>query len=301
MAIHIEHPTQPEQLQAWAEILWRVEDIRVGVDALGHGFEGDRDSLWALAYVDDQPAGIGVDRPSSRPGSNFASIRVLPEVRGQGVGNALLAAISEHARAAGAAKLWGRIRAGDGVSLAFTNKRGFSEVGRECDVMLDLTRSRHEQPQPPPGILLVSFAERPDLIPAVFDVDSEVSVDVPSHGTPPTTTFERWSFENLEGPGALPEACFAALDGDKVVGYAALRRRGAGAPDAENLLTAVRRPWRERGIATALKRAQIERAHEAGIERIFTSNDETNVAMRGVNKRLGYEPQPERIIVSGAA
>lgn len=112
-------------------------------------------------------------------------------------------------------------------------------------------------------------------------------------------THDHWRFENLEGPGAMPEACFAALDGDVVVGYAALRRRGAGAPDAENLLTAVRREWRGRGIATALKRAQIESAREAGIEKIHTTNDETNVAMRGVNARLGYEPQPEQVVVSG--
>ena len=34
-------------------------------------------------------------------------------------------------------------------------------------------------------------------------------------------------------------------------------------------------------------------------ERISTTNDELNVGMRGVNERLGYEPQPERIVVSG--
>ncbi len=58
-------------------------------------------------------------------------------------------------------------------------------------------------------------------------------------------------------------------------------------------------PWRRRGIATALKRAQIERARAAGIEQIFTSNDETNVAMRGVNAGLGYRPEPVKVLVSG--
>jgi mycothiol synthase len=76
---------------------------------------------------------------------------------------------------------------------------------------------------------------------------------------------------------------------------------GEGSPEAVNLLTAVRRGWRGRGIATALKRAQIEAARAAGIERIFTTNDETNLAMRGVNARLGYEPEPERVVVSGPA
>ena len=41
------------------------------------------------------------------------------------------------------------------------------------------------------------------------------------------------------------------------------------------------------------------RAREAGIEQIYTTNDETNVGMRGVNARLGYRPAPTRILVSG--
>jgi mycothiol synthase len=77
------------------------------------------------------------------------------------------------------------------------------------------------------------------------------------------------------------------------------RRRGSVSPAADNLLTAVRRPWRRRGIATALKREQIARAREAGIEQIYTTNDELNVGMRGVNARLGYRPAPTRILVSG--
>jgi hypothetical protein len=38
---------------------------------------------------------------------------------------------------------------------------------------------------------------------------------------------------------------------------------------------------------------------EAGIEQIYTTNDEANVGMRGVNARLGYRPAPTRILVSG--
>jgi RimJ/RimL family protein N-acetyltransferase len=301
VTIHLEHPARPEQHQAWAEILQRVDDLRIDVDELRHGFEIDRESVWTLAYLDDEPVGTGVGRPSSLAGSNFAAIRVLPESRGRGVGSALLAAITEHALAGGRTKLWGRIREDDAVSRSFAEHRGFREVGRERDVMLDVTKLPAVAPDPPAGIRLVSFAERPDLLAAVFAVDSEVSPDVPGHEEHAQHTYEHWARQNLEGPGAMLEACFAALEGEEVVGYAALRRYGQGSPEAENLLTAVRRAWRGRGIATALKRAQIEAARAAGVERIFTTNDETNVAMRGVNARLGYEPQPERVVVSGPA
>ena len=153
---------------------------------------------------------------------------------------------------------------------------------------------------PPAGVELVSLAERPDLERRVHEVDVEVGPDVPSHeeGHQPET-FERWRATYLEGPGAMPDACIVALAGGEVVGYTGLRRRGSISPFAENLLTAVRRPWRRRGIALALKREQIRRAGAAGVAQISTTNDETNVGMRGVNERLGYRPAPTQILVSG--
>jgi mycothiol synthase len=299
MSIHIEAPRTDADARAWARILERVEGIRVGVDGLRHTFDADRESLWALAYLDGEAAGFGLGRPSSLPRSVYGAVRVLPEYRRRGVGAVLLDAIRAHAVGSGADDVWGRIRADDVGSLAFAERHGFREVGRERDVVLHLATMPPREPEPPPGITLVSFAERPDLIPAVFALDNEVSVDVPAHREHEPAPYERWARENLEGPAAFPEACFIALAGDEVVGYAALRRYGADSPDANNELTAVRRPWRRRGIATALKRAQIEAARKAGIERIATSNDETNVGMRGVNARLGFEPEAERIVVSG--
>ena len=301
MAIHIEPPKSTEQIEAWAEVIWCVEGLRIDVDELRHSFEQDTESLWVLGYLDGEPAGTGVGRPSSLAGAHYAAVRVLPDRRGRGVGSALLAAIAEHARARGATELWGRIRADDEATLAFVERRGFREVGRERDVLLDLSKVPAAEAEPPSGITLVTFAERPDLIPAVFAVDNEVSLDVPAHAVHEPMTYEDWARENLEGPGAFPEGCVIALEGDEVVGYTALRRYGAGSPQAENRLTAVRRPWRRRGIATALKRAQIEAARAAGIETIATTNDELNVGMRGVNERLGYEPKPERVVVSGPA
>jgi GNAT superfamily N-acetyltransferase len=216
------------------------------------------------------------------------------------VGNALLEALVEYARGRAANEIWGRVRADDAEALTFAERRGFREVGRERDVALELAKNPPVPAEPPADISLVSFAERPDLIAAVFEVDAEVTPDVPGHAPHESVSYERWAHENLEGPGAFPEACFIALAGDEVVGYTALRRYGANSREAENRLTAVRREWRRRGIATALKRAQIEAARAAGIERLFTTNDETNVGMRGVNARLGFEPEPERIVVSGA-
>jgi len=62
----------------------------------------------------------------------------------------------------------------------------------------------------------------------------------------------------------------------------------------------VKRAWRQRGIATALKRAQIAWAADKCFERLVTYNDEANAPMRGVNARLGYYvPQPPVVLVHG--
>jgi GNAT superfamily N-acetyltransferase len=227
-------------------------------------------------------------------------VRVLPEHRGQGVGTRIYEALSQHARRLGRESLWGRVREDDAASRDFVSNRGFREAGREYEVVLD-TALADTSSSALDGIELVSLADRPDLEQAVYEVDCEVGADVPRpegddfEGQP----FPRWREQYLEGPGAVSDALIAALAGDAVVGYTGLRRRGASSPIAENMLTAVHHDWRRRGIATALKREQVARARAAGIEQIFTTNDETNAGMRGVNAGLGYRPAPTHIVVSG--
>jgi mycothiol synthase len=299
MEIRLERPASAARYDEWAKIMVSITGDVFGVDEIAHTLETDPDSAWILAYRGAAAAGIGVGRPSSISGSLYAMARVLPDHRRHGLGSVLYEALSEHARRRRLDSLWGRIREDDTASLLFAERRGFSEAGREYEVVLDLD-DVDVSAEPPPGIEIVSLAERPDLVRAVYDADLEVAPDVPSHEEAhEPTPFERWHVQYLEGPGAVPEALMVALAEGQVVGYSGLRRRGAASPIAENQLTAVRRPWRRRGIATAVKRAQIERARALGIKRIFTTNDETNVAMRDVNARLGYRPEPAMIIVSG--
>ncbi len=300
MSIRLESPGTPFQYEAWAQIMLRVSGQEFSVEELTHALQSDSESAWVLAYLGDEPVGCGVGRPSSIRDSQYSMVRVLPEHRRQGVGTALYRAVSEHAQKTGKASLWGRVREDDAPSLRFASRHGFVEAGREYEVVLELEDVDTSR-QPPSGIELVSIAERPDLVRAAYDVDCEVSPDVPripghEHEQP---SFERWHADYLEGPGAMPEALVVALADGEPVGYAGLRRKGAASPIGENMLTAVKRPYRGRGIATALKLAQIDRARKAGVKKLFTTNDEENAGMREVNKRLGYEPLPAEIIVSG--
>jgi GNAT superfamily N-acetyltransferase len=299
VSIRLETPSTQTQFEQWAAIMERVEGDVYEVDELAHVIQDDEKSAWILAVRGDEPLGCGVGRPSSIAGSLYAMARVLPAHRRQGVGTRLYEALSEHAARLGLTSLWGGIEEEDAASLRFAENRGFREASREYEVVLDVAEA-DTAADPPIGVALVSLAEQPELVRPVYELDVEVGPDVPSHeeGHEPMT-FKRWHATYLEGPGAMPAACIVALVEGEVVGYTGLRRRGSVSPTAENLLTAVRRPWRRRGIATALKREQIARAREAGVEQIYTTNDETNVGMRGVNARLGYRPAPTRILVSG--
>jgi mycothiol synthase len=294
--VRLETPA-PHQYPDWALIVERVSGIVFGIEELAHALETDRESAWLVAVRGDDVLGCGVGRPSTLADSLYAMARVLPEHRGQGVGAAIYRGLSEHARSRGLSSLWGRIREDDPESRRFAEHRGFSEVGRDFEVVLDVAAA-DTSAESPPGIELVTLAERPDLTQALYDLDVEVGPDVPSHEEHEPMTFERWH-TMFEGPGAMPAACVIALADGEVIGYTGLRRNGPSSPLAENMMTAVRRPWRRRGIAVALKREQIARAREAGIEQITTTNDETNAGMRSVNARLGYKPAPVQILVSG--
>ena len=89
-----------------------------------------------------------------------------------------------------------------------------------------------------------------------------------------------------------------ALDGELVVGYAALELRNQAEGIVGNDLTAVLRSHRRRGIAGALKRTQIAWAAEHGYKRLTTSTNAYNEPMRRLNEKLGFWPGPALLDVS---
>jgi GNAT superfamily N-acetyltransferase len=83
-----------------------------------------------------------------------------------------------------------------------------------------------------------------------------------------------------------------------VIGFGTVSVIGDGR-EGWNSLTAVRRAWRRRGVATAIKRAQIEAARRAGLEGLTTFSEMRNEPMRTLNERLGYRPLPSQLRLRG--
>ena len=264
-----------------------------------HATSSDGDSRLFLARIGETPAGTGYVAPSSAgPRAMYAMVRVVPELRRRCIGRALYGAISEHTHDLGREWLWGRVRDDDPETLAVVLAHGFAETGREPMVAVDPQQAPPPGPTPE-GVEIVSLADRPDLARAAWEVEVEAIQDVPAPDPLTARPFERWVDYNLEGPDALPAGSFVAIVSGEVVAHTGLAALPARPHSAENLFTGVRRAWRGRGIASALKQAQITWARDAGYEWVQTTNDEPNAAMRAVNAKLGYEPVMGSIFVRG--
>lgn len=256
--------------------------------------------LDVVALVDGEHVGCGfVERLYGDPQSTTAtvSVRVLAPFRRRGIGTALLAHVSAHAVELGATELYTGVRAEAGELVAFYTAHGFVEVGRMQDVELVPAEARVTV-APPPGIELVALAGREDLDAGMYDVALESDPDVPAARPAETGSFERWRERHL-GTLVIRELSFAALEGGAVVGYAIVGRSTSGEPS--HWMTGVRRDRRGRGVATALKSAQIAAAREAGVPVLRAQNDLANAAMRRVNERLGYRPRTEFVYLARPA
>jgi len=259
------------------------------------------DHVDLLARVDGAARGSALVaiQPQS-PDVVFALVTVLPEYRGRGAGTGLYGAISGWARERGLDTIQTIVADDDPESLAFATRRGFAEESREKGVSLDLTRIEPPTVEPPEGVEITTWAARPELARGMYEVLLEAAPDIPGSEDEATGPFEHWLAHDMQGgPGDRPEATFIALAGDQVIGYAKFSLTAAQPTTAHHDLTGVKRAWRGRGVARALKATQIAWAKANGYEELRTRNDERNAPIRHLNKEFGYRPTVGRIYLKG--
>jgi GNAT superfamily N-acetyltransferase len=256
------------------------------LDNLRNNLAGNPELAYVVARVGGTPVGCGFVDVSQDVVAR-SHVMVVPSARRRGIGTALLAFISQHARASGRVQLEGPIRGHDHESFRFFDRRGFEKVGGEEAVALEIAEAEILVSETPLGIRIVSRAEMPDLVEEMYAVAREAEPDIP--GGVEVRPFDVWRATEIDRPSLRPELTFIALAGDEVVGYAILDDLGG---ELWHRLTGVKRAWRRRGIATALKLAQIHAAKAGGAARLVTTNEERNTAMRGINEALGYRPEP---------
>ena len=290
-----------DELARWVAVTKAATDEADTVEGYLDWKKQARETVWLLATEGKQDlgAGLGIGGWHSPEGVARGSVAVVPDGRRGGVGSSLLDALSAWARALGYVDLMGPVKETDDVSLAWATRRGFVEIGRNSLLALDLTRASRPAVAPPPGIEIASWAERPDASEGMYAVAREAYPDVPGEEDAEVAPFDEWLAMDMQGAGDRPEATFVALSDGEVVAYAKLSLSLARPTVAMHDMTGVRRDWRGRGIARALKAAEIAWALDNGYERLETQNEERNEPIRRLNERYGYVIEPGSVTVRG--
>jgi GNAT superfamily N-acetyltransferase len=292
-------PTRDDaERELWLELRNAIlPDDAISLDNL-RSWMTAAEQVHLLAYDGDELAAVGI--AMQEPWHTEPRVRPLvpPQNRRLGLGSAVLAELSRWCASRGAGALLSHVELGDEESLGFAERRGFAEIGRELQVALDLTGELLVL-DPPPGVEIVTWAERPELVGGLFEVHAEGTLDIPGNEALELEPFEDWLEHDMSGSGDRPEWTFVAVAGDEVVGYSKWSMTSAQPTVAHHDLTAVRRAWRGRGIAGALKSAQLAWAKEHGYTRAVTNNEERNAPIRRLNERFGYRPAGGLILMRG--
>jgi mycothiol synthase len=253
------------------ESAWTVEDFKTRLPA-------DRAAF--VAALDGMVVGAGLGGRSDDPNRAFVTVRVHPEARRRGVGTALLEPLAEFVEGLGFERAGTHVK--DPGSRAFAERFGFVETDRQVEQVRVLDGLVSVDPLPD-GIETVTIAERPELLEQAYPLACEGYADFAVDGTL-SIPLDEW----LHDEATLPGGSFVALAVGEIVGFSGLMRHDNEGV-AEDGLTVVRRDWRRRGLARALKQRELAWAAANGIREVVTWTQQGNEAMRSVNERLGYE------------
>jgi RimJ/RimL family protein N-acetyltransferase len=249
-------------------------------------------ALGLVAEVDGGVVGMGnggLNITTTTPGAAWLNVRVTASHRRQGIGSELHEAILVHLAEIGATNAISFIRWSE-EGERWASARGWKRlltgplIARNLDDVPELSL--------PPGFTCISIGEF-DQPEAVFELTRLAMLDEPRPVPFDDVRYEDWLNE-WKDPDLDRSASALVLDGDRPVAFAYVNVAGDRAAHAG---TGTHPEYRGRGLATAAKRFALRALAEQGVTRITTSNAEENAPMRAINRRLGFEPIGEHVIL----
>lgn len=247
---------------------------------------------------------------ASPDGSWRVSLRVAPEWRRRGVAGSLLEQLEDHARSNKASRAVAAVRGDEPDGARFAETLGYRAFHERIDAYIDVPSfdaSAFEDPDEiarRAGVRLASYAEllseraadievfQRELLPIIWEMSRDVPSPTPMPEQPPPFEIAKRMF--FEGPGQDPPSTIYALrDGHPVAMTATVvKETSPNNAVAYTNFTGVARAERGKGIALALKLRALRELRSRGVKLFGTTNDEQNAAMRGINRKLGYKPEP---------
>jgi GNAT superfamily N-acetyltransferase len=239
------------------------------------------------AVVATGAAGLNIS--TTTEGAAWAFVTVDSRARRQGVGDALGTKLLEHLSTLGATKATSFFRWTD-EGERWATGRGWSRLLTGPLIAID--PSIVAESSIPIGYSCVPMSQvAPET---VYEAVRAAALDEPTPIRHDDIRLDDFLREWNE-PDVDLDSSTAVLDKDaRVVAFTFLNVAGER---AQHGFTGTVQEHRGRGLATVAKRRALRTAAERGVTRVTTSNAEENAAMRAINRKLGFEPIGEHVIL----
>lgn len=236
------------------------------------------------------------------PARYVAWAAVRPAFQGRGLGSRLMDLAEAELARKGAERIIVESTEKLPGSIEFLTRRGYREVSRSWE-----SRINPQEFNPTPfrkyseqvadlGIEIATLAalkeSDPDWLSKLYNMSTAIEPDIPSPYEHTEVTKEQFRRMELEGPGRLMDGYFIAIKNGIYVGESYVIAAESEPQALYQGLTGVRREYRGRGIAIALKLQVMEYARSKGYTRVKTWNSTLNEGMLAINARLGFVRQP---------
>ena len=191
-------------------------------------------------------------------------------------------------------------------SVRFFKARGFTVSLKEQESILDLSTYNPQKYQHKidrvldQGFRIITLTELRKVDKKAdykcWEMEREVAPDMPWIDPIIIPEYDHYREYMLAHPRFNPDTWFIALDNTIIAGLNNLWKTPIKTVVSTGL-TGVRRKYRKRGIATALKHTNITWAKKSGYQRIRTNNVDSNKAMLNINLGIGFKFIPAWLIM----
>jgi GNAT superfamily N-acetyltransferase len=283
-------------------------DYTTSFDELRHTDESlDRSKFHFKRYVwVDQRTGTIVGFGSIKhsqwmfdPQKFWIEVQVDPKYQGRGVGSGIYERLAEDLARLRATTGWAMLKEDMPKTLTFAKKLGFTEKKRAWESRLNPSEvdvasfQKYANKASGQGIKISTLSEEqargPDSLRNLYLLSQELMADLPLPVPYTPVSYEQWESMELKNPSLIPDCYFIASDGPRYVGLSAALRSDKEPKTLYQILTGVRREYRHRGLAMALKLRVIDFAKRNQFDKIKTWNDTDNASILAVNTKLGFK------------